>query len=155
MKQIALTRGMVALVDDADFEWLSRFKWHYAAAGYAAHRDGWKGKIILMHRLIMKTPIGMECDHIDGRGLYNLRSNLRNCTSSQNRMNRGPQINSKTKVKGVTQHPNGKYRVKIQVQRKQIHLGYFCTLEDASAAYNKAAKQYHGVFAKLNQEQIT
>lgn len=77
-----------ALVDDENFEWLNQWKWShlksYDYTGYVVKR---KNGFILMHRLIMDTPKGMEVDHINGNSLDNRKENLRNCTHQQNQCN--------------------------------------------------------------------
>lgn len=82
MKEIPLTQGYVTLVDDADYEWLSRWKWHYHG-GYAERGDG-----VLMHREITDCPAGKEVDHINHDPLDNRRENLRVVTRWQNMLNR-------------------------------------------------------------------
>lgn len=102
MKQIPLTKGKVTVVDDADYEELSRYKWHVAAEKYPA-RWGRRGErhIVYMHRQIMQPPDGMEVDHIDGNTFNNLRSNLRVCTHAENIHNAKRPSNNKSGVKGV------------------------------------------------------
>lgn len=83
-KLIPLTQGKFAIVDDADFEWLSQFKWHLAgryAKGYV------NGRVVSMHRLLMDTPTGLVTDHRNHRCLDNRRSNLRNITQAENTRN--------------------------------------------------------------------
>jgi dTMP kinase len=82
MKEIELTQGKVALVDDDDFEELNQFKWHvkkdHNRAFYAARVTPRPNRrLIFMHRQILKDiPEGMEVDHVNGNGLDNRRSNL-------------------------------------------------------------------------------
>ena len=90
MKKIKLSKGKYALVDDKDYDQLSKVSWHfndlYATRGLVS--DG-KLKTIYLHRFIANTPKGMETDHINQNKLDNRRENLRICTSSQNRTNKG------------------------------------------------------------------
>jgi hypothetical protein len=105
-----------------------------------------------MHRVIMNSKRGEMVDHVDGNGLNNQRVNLRSCSNSQNMMNSGKRKNGTTsKYKGVSRRPDlNVFRATIGINKKQIHLGYFKTEVDAAAAYNDAAKKYHGVFAFFN-----
>jgi len=149
MKEIPLTQGKVALVDDADYERLSKFKWCYND-GYAVCKPR-RGQKIYMHREIMQTPKGMEVDHANSCGLDNRRENMRNCTRSQNQANRGCQSNNKYGYKGVSfSNREKKFRAMIQIGGRKIHVGYFYTAKEAAMAYNDAAKNVHGEFAKLN-----
>jgi hypothetical protein len=156
MKEIKLTQGKVALVDDVDYEWINSFKWHVTrhANGkeYASRMIYNRGKraIISMHRLIMGTQIGQEVDHIDNLGLNNQRANLRNCNRSQNNIN-SHRANGTSKFKGVYWYgPRNKWRAKIKINRVCIHLGYFVLETDAAMAYDKKALELYGSFAKLN-----
>ena len=100
MKLIKLSKGQVAKVDDKNFDWLNQWKWFavwakdtqsFYAMRAEPYRDDFgvpRRRAVLMHRLIMDTPKGMVVDHIDHATLNNQESNLRNCTTSQNAMNR-------------------------------------------------------------------
>lgn len=156
MKEIPLTHGLVALVDDEDFEWLSQWRWA-ARKGrntfYAMRQVGKYpfDKNVHMHREIMQTPNGMVTDHIDKNGCNNQRSNLRVCTDTQNKANRGKQCNNTSGFKGVTWNKyEGRWVSKIEVSGKTLSLGYFSDPEIAARAYDEAAKKYHGEFANLN-----
>jgi hypothetical protein len=156
MKEIQLTQGKVALVDDSDYEWLNKWKWHYGEdkyTGYAHRNIGlWPHqKKILMHREIMQTLPGIEVDHIDHNGCNNQRSNLRNCMHIDNRHNQMRCKNNKSGYIGVSgSMHNRKWRSVIHCNKKQIHLGCFPTAEEAALAYNEAAKKLFGEFACLN-----
>lgn len=155
MKQIPLTQGKFAVVDDADFEWLNQWKWGFSS-GYARRLiwvKGGKGKqiIVYMHRLIMNPPD--VCDHINGNRLDNRRSNLRNCTQGQNTMNRSVlNKNNTSRYRGVSWFKrDGIWHAQIYINRKNLHLGYFDKLIDAAKAYNVAAVKFYGEFATLNK----
>jgi hypothetical protein len=109
---------------------------------------------VLMHRIVMETPEGSFTDHIDGNGLNNTRNNLRICTKHQNQMNRRLPTTNKTGYKGVSVYRSKRkkflWRSEIQMNRKTIYLGlYFCLIK-AAKAYDEAAKELFGEFAKLN-----
>lgn len=154
MKKIPLTRGKFALVDDDDYEELSKYKWRITSNGYALHtgpRDkDRKRKTFLMHRLIMDTPLGLCTDHKNGNKLDNRKENLRICTYSQNNYNIPKKKDNISGCKGVGFHTkSGKYRSRIVVNKKAIHLGLFTKIEDAYNAYCAACKKYHGEFANI------
>lgn len=147
MKRIPLTKGKFAIVDDEDFEELSKHKWNISSKGYACRMVGNNPgrKQILMHREILRTPKGLFTDHIDGNKSNNQRSNLRFCTAGENMRNRKKYSNNTTGFKGVTQC--GKYiSARIQCDGRVIALGSFSTLKQAAAAYIKAAKELFGEF---------
>lgn len=156
MKEITLTQGKVAIVDDDDFEQLNAFKWYAIRNSrnylYAARGVWEKGKArqILMHRVIMNTPIGMLTDHVNGNSLDNRKENLRICTNQQNLRNRkNPNKNNKLEIKGVHWcQSNKKFQATIQVNGKTIHLGFYNVLGDADSAYRFAEEKHFGIFAR-------
>ena len=157
MKEILLTQGKVALVDDEDFEVLNKVKWaaHKMSNIFYAARNGTpingKQKTILMHREILRPPKELHVDHVDHNGLNNQRHNLRIATRSQNMHNQGKRINNTSGYKGVCwDKQNKKWRTQIKLNGKIIFLGYFPTKEDAHTAYVKACHKYHGEFARPN-----
>ena len=149
MKCIKLSQGKEAIVDDEDFEYLRQFKWHVTDTGYACRKDGRKNKY--MHRELMGSPKGLQIDHINGNRLDNRRSNLRVVTVGDNRKNTGIRSDNTSGYKGVSwDKKNSKWKVAIYVNSKYVHLGRFTDIEDAALAYNTAALEYHGEFARLN-----
>lgn len=175
MKKIPLSkygenRGKYfALVDDSDYDYLMQWNWSVDKSGYniyASRNDFTTGKKVhvKMHRQIMNTPPGMDCDHKDLDTLNNQRGNLRNCTRSQNAINSRVQANSTTKLIGVHRHISKhvlktgdivlspeKYMAKISLNNKRVYIGVFDTPEQAALAYNQKAIELHGEYARLNQ----
>lgn len=155
MKTIPLTQGQLAMVDDEDFQFLLGFKW-------VAHKERrrWyastsvNGKCIKMHWLILPTVKPLMVDHIDSNGLNNQRLNLRQVTNSQNCMNQRKQLNRSSKYKGVTfDKATKKWFSQIQIDGNRYskkHLGRFVNEIDAAKAYDAAAKQYFGEYARVN-----
>lgn len=154
MKEIELTQGKVALVDDKDYEYLSQWKWRAMKkqnTWYAVRTTYNPTRVILMHREIMNAPNDKQVDHINRNGCDNRRKNLRLCTNQQNGANRGAQKNNTSGYKGVYWHKTkSKWNAKIKVSGKKIHLGYYQSVKDAAKAYDKAADEFFGEFAYLN-----
>jgi len=143
MKEIALTKGKVALVDDNDFERLNRHKWcvqttrhTFYAIRQMRFELGGKQKTIYMHREILNFPKGKLTDHVDGNGLNNQRSNLRTVTLRQNLQNRHAVKSSRYPGVYRFKYRNfQKWRAKIDVDGKRIFLGFFDSEEEAFDAY--------------------
>lgn len=155
VREIELTQGQVALVDDEDFERVSQHKWCLSRTGSGkrpyAMRKSQDGRTILMHREIVNAGSCEYVDHCNGDGLDNRRCNLRKCTNAQNMANRGPQNNNSSGYKGVSAcNSTNRWRARIKGSDKYQHLGYHATAAEAAIAYNKAAARLHGEFAFLN-----
>ena len=152
-KIIPLTQGKVAKVDDDKFEYLSKWKWYYSSEGYAA-RNGKTNpthEVIYMHREIIKAPVGMEVDHINGDRTDNHLSNLRLCTKAQNQINIGIRRNNTSGFKGVYFDKwTNKWHSQIVINGKRKNLGRYNTAEEAAKAYDKSAKANFGEFVRLN-----
>lgn len=144
MKQIELTQGKVALVDDEDFEMLNSRKWYAAKSNRTFY--AYSGKCTSMHRVIMNPPSDMVVDHIDGNGLNNTRKNLRVCTQIENKWNNRKPVTNTSGLKGVYFFAK-KWQASIGANGKTKYLGRFGTAEEAEAAYKKAAKELRGEFA--------
>lgn len=157
--RIKLTKGFYAEVDAADYEYLSQWKWQYGANGYAV-RDEYLGKIdgkyahrtVLMHRVLLNAPSGLDVDHINRDKLDNRRSNLRLATRNQNKANTGPRKRLRTELpKGVTYNPSIRskqpYMARICLRGKSYFLGNFYKLEDAENAYLTKKQELYGEYA--------
>lgn len=150
-KEIQLTQGYVAIVDDEDFERISRYKWHFDH-GYARSSPKF-GTKIYMHRLIANAQKGMDVDHVNGNTLDNRKSNIRLCSHKENTFNQHRiKQNTHSKYKGVTlRSDKKKWTASITVNNQSIYLGSFVTEEQAAQAYNQAAIKHFGRFAQINQ----
>lgn len=121
------------------------------ADGYiTVHFDGVS---FLAHRIIWKMVTGCdpadEIDHINNIRRDNSWSNLRECDRCQNTSNSRTPITNSSGVKGVHYHiGHNKWHAKIRHKRSEIHLGYFDTIEEASAAIEKSRAELHGEFAR-------
>lgn len=150
MKEIQLTQGKVTIVDDEDYEILNQYKWYanFNSGNYYAMNN----KLGSMHRFIAKTPKGLVTDHINHNTLDNRRDNLRVCTLQENNKNRNKRNNTSSKYMGVTWFKVvNKWKSQIKVDKNVIYLGSFSDEKEAAIAYNKAAIQYFGEFANLNE----
>lgn len=151
MKEIKLTRGKFAQVDDSDFEYLNLWRWHlYKSRNtyYAIRLEN--NKYIRMHRIIMNTPAELTVDHIDHNGLNCQRHNMRNCTHEQNSKNMIQKRGNSNYIGVHFRKDRNKYIAYIEKCSKKMYLGYFDNSIDAARARDYAAKKYYGEFANLN-----
>jgi hypothetical protein len=159
MKEIQLNNGMVALIDDDDYEKVNCLKWRALCSKNKHTPDKWYATcniktniIIYLHRFILNVHDSRtHIDHKDGNGLNCQKGNIRSCTQSQNNKNITPRTGGTSKYKGVWYFKkNRKFTAKICINRKQTYLGSFLKESDAAKAYNDAAIKYYGEFAYLN-----
>lgn len=161
MKELRLTRGYVALVDDEDFDRCSAYEWQvlvkyksngHISSAYAVQKRGSK---MLLHRFILcVTDPSIRIDHEDRNGLNCCKSNLRIATAVQNGQNRGVNYNNRSGYKGVSWsgkwNKSRPWKAQICVDGDRISLGYFETPEAAALAYDEAAIKFFGEFACTN-----
>jgi len=153
-KQIQLTQGQVALVDDEDFEWLNQWKWFAVwepnlETFYAARQiriSPTKQTHVKMSRFIMNTPPWLVVDHVNHNTLDNQKRNLRNVTTSQNGMNRRPNKNNTTGFRGVTKTRYNRFKAEVKLNGKKLYFGTYDTAEEAAKAYEKASDELYGEF---------
>ena len=154
-REIPLTQGKVAIVDDKDYDLVKDYKWRLHTGGYARTtvygEEGVERKDIYMHRLVLSAKNGTLVDHVNGDKLDNRRENLRAATTSQNSANSPRKRCNTSGYKGVTFHAHtGKWRAQIMHNRKYLHIGLYKTREDAAHAYDKKARELYGEFAQVN-----
>lgn len=157
MKRIPLTQRKEALVSDRDYAFLMQWSWCFLRCskgnnGYAK-RLGPHGGAIYMHKVVAarKGIIG-QVDHRDRNKLNNQRRNLRPASNPQNRANVKRRRDNTSGCKGVSWYPRyKKWRARLQVNGKSIHVGYFKSKRCAARAYDKAARRYVGKYAVLNK----
>lgn len=156
MREIPVSGGDVALVDDDLFDHLSKFSWSASRRPTVTYAVTWptSERCIRMHQMVMELSgvrVDVMIDHRNGNGLDNRRENIRPATGSQNMMNREHR-KGRSGYRGVWQTKEGRWAAFICVNRKRTYLGRFDTAEKAAEAYDIAAKQLHGEFARLNAE---
>jgi hypothetical protein len=164
-KEIQLTRGQVAIVDDEDYERLNQFTWYasfsrftqsfYAVRAVHISNTGGRQKQrkVSMHQQVMDAPKGMVADHVlSGKTLDNRRSNLRLATPLQNSHNARCRKDSRSGFKGVKiASGRGKgFEARICIKGKMKYLGYSRDPKEAAKLYDEAAVQNFGEFAVTN-----
>lgn len=142
------------MVDDEDYDWLNQWKWYAKKRPHTFYaqrcvRSKEKFLTIRMHSLILGQKGG---DHRDGNGLNNTRQNLRPCSQMQNNENRGLDKRSTSGFKGVSQNKSdGKWWAYIMHNLNRELLGRFDSRIEAAKAYDAAALEYFGEFARTNK----
>ena len=149
MKQIPLSQGKFALLDDDDFEYLSKFKWCVSKSNcgrkfYVMRRlsKNQGGRTQAMHRLICGCvhDKNVVVDHIDGNSLNNQKSNLRVCTRAENSRNADKPVNNTSGYKGVYwDKSKKKWTAQIKFEKATIPLGRYHDKIEAARAYNTAS----------------
>jgi len=153
MKLIELTQGRVAIVDDEDFEWLSKWKWYFhrslsCKTGYAqrTNRSG-KQQTLPMHVTIMRRhgnwSRGKEVDHINTCDCDNRKENLRLATRDVQVINKQRRADNTSSITGVHQrNDDNKWHARITVNGRRMSLGTFTHKKDAIAARRQAEIKY-------------
>lgn len=155
---IVLPGGNAVVFDAADRPLLSGWTWNEASTanrerGYAlgVRRVNGRHIRVSMSRLLLGVHDDRVVDHINGDTLDNRRCNLRVCSRTENMRNRKRPKNNTSGFKGVTSKKTpGVFEVQIQVGRRVIRVGAFRSAIVAAVAYDQAAIQHHGEFARLN-----
>jgi hypothetical protein len=161
MVEIHLTRGYTAFVDDADAD-LANLKWFAQPHGRTAYglrhipRSGGGRAIERLHRAVWRRahpgkPIPAQLDHVDGNGLNCTRTNLRAASREENGRNQRLIVTNRSGFKGVSWHQDrSKWHARIKFAGKRKHIGLFVNKYDAARAYDAAAREVFGAFARLN-----
>jgi hypothetical protein len=151
-KQVPLSRGLFALVDDEDFDLVSAHKWRVIQSGETPYAHAWiDGESIGMHRLLAGPSATEIVDHENGNGLDNRRRNLRPCLHKHNMRNRRKQTKPATsRFKGV-HLDKSKWRSGIVHEGDRVDLGCYNSEIVAARQYDRAARLLFGRFARTNE----
>ncbi|MFA6043577.1 MAG: HNH endonuclease, partial [Phycisphaerales bacterium] len=143
-REIPLTKGFVAIVDDEDFERINALKWCATSDPYAVRSHPVNGVWIRlwMHRVVLDAPPGRLVDHISGDKLDNRRANLRLCTPAENARNT-PGGWGRFGFKGVRREKCGLYAAHIQVAGRRYYTYHLTTAEEAARAYDEMRSEEH------------
>ncbi len=157
-RKIYLGLGYFTMLDPGDYYRVKQFKWWVHSNGsnlYAARTaitTDLKSRIIYLHRQIMNPPADRVVDHRFGDTLDNRKQNLRIVTQAENMRNRRKRKNTSSRFIGVSFRKSRHiWDVNIRVNGRKLYLGSFNNEIDAAVAYNNAAKQHFGEFARLNE----
>ena len=126
----------------------------YHVVGLALNK---KIKTHYIHQLVARewvsNPEGKRCvDHVDGVKTNNNWENLRYATHSENSRNMKRHTDGSSIYKGVAYNKAlNKWKAQIHQNGKAKHLGVFVNEREAAEAYNAAAIEHFGVFARLNK----
>ena len=142
------TKGEEFYFDKEDYQKIKEYTWYLDKDGYVITYEANTGKQIKFHRLIMNCTEGMDIDHRFHKVNDNRKSQLRECTRSQNNMNHGIRKDNASSVTGVSwDKARNKWRAYITINGKTKHLGYFINKEDAIQSRLEAEIKYFGEFA--------
>jgi len=147
--KVFFKNGNYAIVDEKDFEKISKYKWNENSSPKSKKIYARNSKVGYMHRLIMDAKKENKIDHINGNGLDNRKNNLRLATHQQNNFNKTPYTNNKIGYKGVRKDGN-RYIATITYNGKTEYISSRLTPEEAAKDYDKKALAYFGEFAYLN-----
>lgn len=151
MREIKLTNSdKVVLVDDEDFDRVSKYNWWLTNLGYVITWCKVSKKRLWIQRYVLNTPDGFITDHANGNKLDNRKVNLRTCNKSQNASNSRMRSDNTSGHKGVSfDNQRNKWRATIQKNGKSILIGRYDDIEVAIRARRNGAIKFHGEFAKF------
>lgn len=133
----------IMITDKESYKKIEGLKICLAKNGYAVTRRN--GKVEHIHRIILNVRPGMYVDHINGNKLDNRLSNLRECTNSQNNMN-------KPSLGIIFDKRRAKWVAYIVANKTRHYLGQYEKKEDAITSRRKAEKKYFGEYAYNYEE---
>jgi hypothetical protein len=154
MKRIFIkNKKKFIIVDDNDFDKVSKYGWCINTGGYLIASRSINGTRPLLHRFITNAPKEMWVDHANHNLLDNRKSNLRVCTIRENMRNQKLRSDNTSGFKGLCwDKERNLWQVFIRGQKgEHKYMGRFKSRIAAARAYNIAAKSEYGKFALLNK----
>jgi hypothetical protein len=148
----------IVLIDRRDVGLLKKYTWrihsiksgkYVSAKVYIPGKGHGRSRRIYLHREILKT--AAEVDHRNRNPLDNRRSNLRECTSSQNKMNQKLRSDNKSGFKGVSVKAGKYYVARAKHKGSEVYLGCFKTPHAAARKYDEYVRENYGDFASPNE----
>lgn len=161
MREIPLSNGLVASVSDKDYERvISAGPWHATKprggrvyAQRSIRRADGRRTTQKLHMFLTGWP---QTDHHDGNGLNNTRTNLRDATRTQNNANARRRADNTSGFKGVSWDSRiSRWYARIHINGERRWLGYFADARSAALAYDSAARELFGEFARLNLPEVS
>lgn len=153
---LALTQGKESIIDLSDLQRVLRHRWCAARTGALYVQGRVEGKMLPLHRFIMRPAASVEIDHKNGDGLDNRKSNLRVCPGTENRFNLKRYSNNTSGFKGVSWNRRcGKWISYISSGGRRRHLGLFRSKHKAARVYDAEARILFGEFARLNFQTVS
>lgn len=158
MKKISLTKGKVAIVDDEDYKYLSRFNWTLV---YSENRQmvarkffsGRKVNCVPMWRFILQGKVGATIMYKNKNPLDCRKENIAFVSVSVSRHSAKGKKKKDTKYKGVyyakNYHGKNKWLARVTKEGK-TYMKRCATEKDAVLFYNQKAREIYGDFAYQN-----
>lgn len=147
---VALTRGLHATLDKADWPLVKDIKWSVNNSGYASGRDKRTGKTVFMHHIICPPLPGELTDHIDGDKRNNRRGNLRSVTRSVNIARQPHNCRNTSGRKGVAwDKSRNKWTVVMKINGKSTTVGRCDSFDDAVSLRQSMELKLYGEIPKL------
>lgn len=145
-------KGYAVQIDDEDEHIIRDHGWcvhSCSQPGRVYFQANINKKRVLLHRLIIKAPLGASIDHADADTLNNRKINLRFATQYQNTKNGRKHKDNRSGYKGVSwDRKHRRWSAFIGDRYTHKWLGYFLDPREASEAYKKAAIKIAGEFAR-------
>lgn len=159
-RTLQLSKGKNTLIEEADYEAVGVFKWHYRGTlsrgnGYATRNVAagvGRQTPVRLHKVLLGAGRDSRVDHRNGDPLDNRRCNLRTATALENGRNIHKAI-GRSRFKGVSWNIQRRHwRAVIRVDGRKIYLGSSRTEEGAARLYDDAASRHFGEFACTNTD---